>query len=128
MPIHGLPIPIHDPRATRADERAATVRDHAAAGTTAAGTTAGNAASARPSAPVGDVSPARPTGRLSGVLPADAPPGTDPALWSVLTTEERAFFAKMSTQGPLTYTKLMANQVSAVPAAMPRGSRMDVRV
>ena len=28
-------------------------------------------------------------------LPVAAPPGTDPALWSVLTSEERVFFARI---------------------------------
>ena len=36
-------------------------------------------------------------------VPAEAPPGTDPALWSVLSGEERAFFAKAGAMGPLTY-------------------------
>ena len=121
MTIHGLPSPIHDPRASRAEDRATTVRDQSAAGVNAGAT------ASRP-APAGDVSPMRATGRVTGTLPAEAPPGTDPALWSVLTTEERAFFSKMSAQGPLTYTKLMTKDASAVPAALPRGSRMDVRV
>lgn len=122
MTIHGLPSPIHDPRAdraTRADDRNAnTVRDQA---------TAASTSRPLPATP-NDVAPTRATGRLNTTVPVEAPPGTDPALWSVLTTEERAFFAKASAQGPLTYTKLMAPQTPAPAPAMPRGSRMDVRV
>lgn len=58
-------------------------------------------------------------------LPVAAPPGTDPELWSVLTGEERAFFARVGSMGPLTYGRLSAAQ-SAPPAA--RGVRLDVKV
>lgn len=58
-------------------------------------------------------------------VPAEAPPGTDEALWSVLTSEERAFFAKTAALGPLTYGRIKA---AAAPApAAPRGVRLDVR-
>lgn len=56
------------------------------------------------------------------------PEGTDPALWSILTSEERAYFANSVTSGPLTYSKvMMPNRAasSALPAA--RGGRVDVR-
>ena len=57
-------------------------------------------------------------------LSASPPPGTDPAFWSVLTTEERMFFAKMQTLGPLTY-----GPSSAPPkAALARGGRIDLKV
>ncbi|MEO7996845.1 MAG: hypothetical protein ABI852_05340 [Gemmatimonadaceae bacterium] len=59
------------------------------------------------------------------VVPAEAPAGTDPTLWSVLTSEERNFFAKTASLGPLTYGRIK----SAAPAAPPsvRGGRLDVR-
>lgn len=64
----------------------------------------------------------------SGVASVQAPPGTDPALWSVLTTEERAFFAKATPSGPLTYARI-ASRGSADPLPLPvlRGMRIDVR-
>jgi hypothetical protein len=61
-------------------------------------------------------------------LPVEAPPGTDPELWSVLTTEERTFFAKAAAMGPLTYGRIAAgigNMSQATPVA--RGVRLDVR-
>jgi len=58
-------------------------------------------------------------------VPADAPAGTDPALWSVLTTEERTFFAKTASLGPLTYGKIKSATMPAPPAA--GGGRLDVR-
>src|SRR5690606_3221314 len=36
-------------------------------------------------------------------LPAEAPAGTDPELWQVLSPQERAYFARMTAMGPLTY-------------------------
>lgn len=58
-------------------------------------------------------------------VPAEAPPGTDPALWSVLTGEERAFFAKTAALGPLTYGRIKAATQAPPPAQ--RGVRLDVR-
>ena len=63
--------------------------------------------------------PAQPT------LQAAAPQGTDPELWSVLTGEERAFFAKVGTLGPLTYGRVMQAQ-NAPPSI--RGGRLDIKV
>jgi hypothetical protein len=60
-----------------------------------------------------------------GAVPAEAPAGTDPSLWSVLTTEERNFFAKTAALGPLTYGRIKAVAQPAPPAA--RGVRLDVR-
>jgi len=76
---------------------------------------AANAASAKPAA-------------ASATLTATAPEGTDPALWSVLTSDERAFFSRVVTSGPLTYSKMAAANANR-PAAMPsiRGGRIDFR-
>lgn len=59
-------------------------------------------------------------------LQAAPPPGTDPALWSVLTSEERAFFAQAKAMGPLTYGPGARND-SGVPPVM-QGGRIDVRI
>ena len=64
-------------------------------------------------------------GAAQSTVPPDAPAGTDPSLWSVLTTEERNFFAKTAAMGPLTYGRIKAEQNAAPPAA--RGVRLDVR-
>ena len=59
-------------------------------------------------------------------VPAEAPEGTDPALWSVLSSEERAFFAKAGAMGPLTYGKALREMNgSQLPAF--RGGRLDVK-
>lgn len=58
-------------------------------------------------------------------VPAEAPAGTDPSLWSVLTSEERNFFAKTASLGPLTYGRIKAATMPAPPSA--RGGRLDVR-
>lgn len=63
---------------------------------------------------------AAPQGALSG----EPPPGTDPALWSVLTSEERAYYAKVQALGPLTY-RPGAESPTSTPAV--RGGRLDVR-
>jgi hypothetical protein len=60
-------------------------------------------------------------------VPVEPPPGTDPALWSVLSGEERAFFAKAGAMGPLTYGRALAEMKSAqLPVA--RGGRLDVKI
>ena len=60
-------------------------------------------------------------------VPVEPPPGTDPALWSVLSGEERAFFAKAGAMGPLTYGRAMREMTSAqLPAS--RGGRLDVKI
>lgn len=60
-----------------------------------------------------------------GAVPAEAPSGTDPELWSVLTSEERNFFARNAALGPLTYSRIKAVSQPTPPAA--RGIRLDVR-
>jgi hypothetical protein len=56
--------------------------------------------------------------------PADqVPAGSDPALWAILTSEERAFFARQAALGPIHY-----GPRSAAPASdAPIGGRLDVR-
>lgn len=56
-------------------------------------------------------------------LPAEAPPGTDPELWSVLTTEERAYYARIQALGPLTY-----HPARTGGEVVARGARIDLRV
>jgi hypothetical protein len=62
--------------------------------------------------------------RPQGSLPADAPAGTDPQLWSVLTADERTFFARARAMGPLTYGPGQGGG-AAGPAS---GGRIDIRV
>jgi len=57
-------------------------------------------------------------------LPQEAPPGTDPGLWSVLTAEERAYFAQAAERGPLTYGP---NKLGLAEIGLERGGRLDVR-
>jgi hypothetical protein len=101
----GLGLPGLTPRAAReGEEQRPTTVDGSKPGPTAA------AAAPAPSA--------------DGVLPSEAPVGTDPAFWSVLTTEERIFFARLQSLGPLTYGPRSA----APKAALARGGRLDVKV
>ncbi len=65
--------------------------------------------------------------RAATNVPAHAPPGTDPELWSVLNAEERAFFAKVGAMGPLTYGRVLSGQ-SATPSHDMRGGRLNVKV
>lgn len=55
-----------------------------------------------------------------------APPGTDPELWNVLSGEERAFFAHLGAMGPLTYGRVLSGQVQP-QQAVSRGARLDVK-
>src|SRR5437879_4886541 len=60
----------------------------------------------------------------AATVSAEPPAGTDPALWSVLSGEERAFFAKAGAMGPLTYGRAFQEMKSAqLPAS--RGGRLD---
>ena len=65
----------------------------------------------------------------TAAVPSEPPAGTDPALWSVLTGEERAYFAKAASMGPLTYGRIAAGVNAMQPAApaSARGGRLDVR-
>lgn len=73
--------------------------------------------------------PPRPaaTGAASApAVPAQAPAGTDPELWSVLTQDERAHFAALGAMGPLTYGRVLNSGVMP-KATAPRGIRLDVK-
>jgi hypothetical protein len=60
-------------------------------------------------------------------VPVEPPAGTDPALWSILSSDERSFFAKAGAMGPLTYGRAFEDQrASQLPAS--RGGRLDVKV
>lgn len=78
---------------------------------------------ARPAAPATPVVAPEVHG-VDDIVPLEAPPGTDPALWSVLTTEERRFFSRIQAVGPLTYGPRSAN----VPPGLTRGVRIDTVV
>jgi hypothetical protein len=68
---------------------------------------------------------ATPAAELAQTLPVEPPPGTDPELWSVLSSEERSFFAKVGSMGPLTYGHLLTSSRSDQPVM--RGGRLDVK-
>ncbi len=76
-------------------------------------------AALKPQTPIAGQSSAQST------VPAEAPAGTDPTLWSVLTNDERNFFATSAALGPLTYSRIKDVTNPAPPAA--RGIRLDVR-
>ena len=66
------------------------------------------------------------TAPASAAVTAQPPQGTDPELWSVLTQDERTYFAKLGAMGPLTYGRVLAGQLQ--PAAPHvRGGRLDVK-
>jgi hypothetical protein len=64
-------------------------------------------------------------GLSAAALPSAPPPGTDPELWSVLTTEERVFYARSQALGPLTYGR---DEVHSAQESIGRGGRLDLRV
>ncbi len=57
---------------------------------------------------------------------SDVPPGTDPELWAVLTTEERAHFTRLRSMGPLTYNT-SSNADAPARSQARRGVRLDIR-
>ena len=61
-------------------------------------------------------------------VPVEPPPGTDPALWSVLSGEERAFFAKAGAMGPLTYGRALQDMKTTSQLPASRGGRLDVKI
>jgi hypothetical protein len=58
-------------------------------------------------------------------MPVEAPPGTDPELWSVLTAEERSYFARAAARGPVTYSP---SKLGLAELGLQRGGRLDVKV
>ena len=60
-------------------------------------------------------------------VPLQAPPGTDPTLWSVLNSEERAHFARLGAMGPLTYGRVLSGHMQP-PTPDVRGGRLDLKV
>ncbi len=89
-------------------------------------TTGNERSPASDSESVGEASPraAEAAGRTSRSIPTEAPEGTDPMLWSVLTAEERSFFARARAMGQVTY----GPQNRSASTGVPRGGRIDVRV
>ena len=88
----------------------------------------GQAGYGRPVSAPAAGAPLKPQAPIAGAaagLAVEAPVGTDPELWSVLTSDERAFFSKASALGPLTYGRITTGVQSAQPAT--RGGRLDVR-
>ncbi len=65
-------------------------------------------------------------GASSAAVPAQPPPGTDPELWSVLSSDERTYFAKLGAMGPLTYGRVLSGQVQP-QQVVSRGARLDVK-
>jgi hypothetical protein len=53
------------------------------------------------------------------------PAGSDPALWAILTSEERSFFIRQAALGPLSYGP--GRTVPPAAADAPVGQRIDVR-
>ncbi len=75
---------------------------------------------------VSKAKPVAPPANGTQSVPVEAPEGTDPALWSVLSGEERAFFAKAGAMGPLTYGRAIREMTGVQPPAT-RGGRLDVK-
>lgn len=81
--------------------------------------------------PVARPRPAQPAVEVGHKPPTPLPPagaeavpaGSDPALWSILTGEERVFFTRQAALGPIHY-----GPRNAAPAPdAPLGGRIDVR-
>ena len=63
--------------------------------------------------------------RSSRASSAEVPDGIDPALWTILTSEERSFFAQTGSMGPLTYGPGISR--GSLPS-MRLGGRIDFKV
>ncbi|HEY5086496.1 MAG TPA: hypothetical protein VII66_03970 [Gemmatimonadaceae bacterium] len=64
--------------------------------------------------------------RIAQLNSPNAPNGVDQDLWSVLSKDERSFFMKAGTMGPLTYGRTSSSQ-SPAPAPILRGGRLDIK-
>lgn len=120
MSINGISNPLltNIGPLARPDETSRTSVDRNRTGATNTAVAPATTPALKPQAPIAGQS-------TQTAVPAEAPAGTDPTLWSVLTSEERNFFAKTASLGPLTYGRIKA----AMPAPPPsvRGGRLDVR-
>ena len=122
MKINNVPTPIIP------DARTARTDGNAAAGANRAGSQPVRNTPARPAAPAAQ----SPMSRASIAQPAStadviAPEGTDPKLWSILTSEERSYFAKSAAQGPVTYARVMMGTQDQSLSPSMRGLRLDIR-
>jgi len=88
--------------------------------------TAGGAQRAGVPAPAQGPGAVRAPAAAATGVPVQAPQGTDPELWSVLTQDERSYFAKLGAMGPLTYGRVLSGQLPSSPP-MARGGRLDVK-
>ncbi|MFI5309600.1 MAG: hypothetical protein ACHQQ3_00085 [Gemmatimonadales bacterium] len=120
MSITGISSTIRDVIAQRPDQSAAREPDQQQPA---------SAAWRRPVSPKPVAANATAARQVRAALEPQAPEGTDPALWSILTHEERSFFANRASSGPLTYTKVMMPDYARTAAAPAmRGGRVDIRV
>jgi hypothetical protein len=75
-----------------------------------------------------DDKPATPAQALRDAVTIAPPPGTDPALWSILTNAEREHFSASGARGPLTYGMASRGQLTTPAPTTARGGRLDVKV
>lgn len=86
----------------------------------------GGAQRAGTAAPAHAPNAARQAPAAAQPVPVQPPQGTDPELWSVLTQDERTYFARLGAMGPLTYGRVLSGQMPS-PPPMARGGRLDVK-
>ncbi|MEO9019147.1 MAG: hypothetical protein ABI314_01450 [Gemmatimonadaceae bacterium] len=112
-----------NPYATNVARPATGVQRQPAAGTTAQTPTGVAVADQKSLADAIKSDAAARTAQLSS---PNAPAGVDQDLWGVLSKDERSFFMKAGTMGPLTYGRTSSPQTSA-PAPILRGGRLDIK-
>ncbi len=119
MKINNVPTPIiPDARTARTDANAPQ----------RAGTTPLRNAPTRTAATPQTISASRLTTlQPSADANVTAPDGTDPKLWSILTSEEKSYFAKSVAQGPVTYARVMLGAQDTTLSPAMRGLRLDIR-